>query len=112
MLRPRQFRSNGVAVAHDDLYIATRFLSLLCRLGCVLGEDSLGAAEIRNAHRRQLHAVQFLGRKRDWHSDDAIEDAVIAQDAPERPALTQQADVGFAQRQAVLPHAATRAGPA
>ena len=71
------------------------------RLRRVVRKHSLRAAQVGHAHRRELHAAQLLRRKRDRHADDAIEDAVVAQDAPKRLALSQQPHVGLAERKSL-----------
>ena len=59
----------------------------------VVGEFTLSPAQIRDAHGRQLHSMQFFGREGDRDPDDAIEYAVVAEDAPEWATLSQQANV-------------------
>ena len=62
----------------------------------VMGKRPLRAAQVGNAHGRQLHAAELLGRKRDRHAEDAVEDAVAAENAPERLTLAEQPHVGLA----------------
>ena len=59
-------------------------------------EFTLSAAKIRNTHRGKLDTVEFFRRERDGNANDAAEDAVLAQNAPERATFTQQPNIGTA----------------
>ena len=59
------------------------------------------AGRERTSPRAARRAI-FSGGKRDRHAEDAVEDAVVAEHAPERLALAQQAHVGLAKGKHVL----------
>ena len=113
VLRPDQVGADHVARPDDVMHLAAGLprpvLPAGGRVGVgpgrVVGEHPLRAAQVGDAHRRQQHAAQLLRRERDRHADDATEDAAVAQEVPERPALAEQPDVGLAERDAVLPQA-------
>ena len=66
-----------------------------------------------SAHGRQLHAAELFGRKGDRHAEDAVENAVVAEDGPERLALAQQTHVGLAAGQCgTFPSRSVRRGGA
>ena len=90
VLRADQVGADGVALAGDVMDLAADLLALVANAGRVIGEHPLRAAQVGDAHRRQQDPAQLLGGKRDRHAEDATEDAVLAQDVPERLALAEQ----------------------
>src|SRR4029077_2270504 len=103
--RADELRPNGATASDDDMDLAARSFPFLVLPGRVVGEHSLRATEVGNAHGRELHAAEFLRRKGDGDPYDAVENPVFAQDAPERLALAQQAHVGPTQGELVLSQA-------
>ena len=63
-------------------------------------EAALRTAQIRRAHRRELPAVELVGRKRNRHADDGRANALFPEQAPERTALASHFDVRPSQRDA------------
>ncbi len=91
------------AVAHFDRDAhAAGEGALARRLVAVVREGALAALEVRHAHRRQQRAVELLGREGDRHAQDRAEDAVVAEDLPERLALATQVDHRLTQGDLVL----------
>ena len=63
-------------------------------------EGALGAQQVGDAHRRQLGAVEAVGREGDRHPQHRAPDPVLAEDRPERRRLAQQAQDRLLQRDA------------
>ncbi len=97
ILWSNQICADRAAIAGDVMDVAAGRLAYVPIAGGIKREHALCAAEVGNAHGREQHAAQLLGREGDRHTEDAIEDAVLAEDAPERLALAEQPYIGFAQ---------------
>ncbi len=102
VLRADQIGANGVAIAKDVMDLSARLFTLIPNAGRVIGEHPLRAAQVGDAHSREQHSVQLLGREGDRHADDATEDAVLAQDVPEGLALTKQPHISPSEWDMVL----------
>ena len=79
---------------------------VLADLVRVLGEEGerpLTALEVRGAHAGEEVPLEFLGRESDGHPQDGAEDAFLAEDLPERHALSHAPDLGFGERDEILP---------
>ena len=86
---PRQVRRHDVP-RPTDLVDASAVILLLVESGrCEAGEFPLSPSQIGNAHCGKLNTAKFFWRKRDRNANDAVEDPVIAENAPEGAAFSQ-----------------------
>ena len=61
---------------------------------------ALGAAQVGDAHRGELHAVKLVGWKSDRHAQDGAEDARVAEHVPKRFAAAEVFDARPGERHA------------
>ena len=64
----------------------------------VVEERALAAHQIRHAHRRQLRAVEPVGREGDRHPEHRAPDVPLAENGPERLRPPEHADLRLLQR--------------
>ena len=64
----------------------------------VVQERALAAHQVRHAHRRQLRAVEPVGREGDRHPEHRAPDVPLAQHGPERLRPPEHADLRLLQR--------------
>ena len=81
---------------------AAREAAAFFGVAAVIREGPLTALQVGHHHRRQQRAAELPRRESDRHADDRTEDAVIAEDLPERLALAPQIHRGLPQRDPVL----------
>src|SRR6516165_4786426 len=105
MLGADQLTPDSRAASGHDVDFASGFLSGLGGLARVVRKSSLRAAQVGNAHGRELNAAQFLGWERDGNPNDAAKDPILVQHVPERLALAKQPHVGSPERNGVLAEA-------
>src|SRR5262249_52418927 len=103
MLGADQLTSDSRAGSGHDVDFASSFLSGLGGLASVVRKSSLRAAQVGNAHGRELNAAQFLRWKRNGNANDAAKDPILVQHVPERLTLSKQPHIGSAKRNGVLP---------
>ena len=107
-----EFGADDAFITFDVKLFAADVLTFALGAGGVVGEGALAAAKVGDAHGGKHDAAEFLRGEGYRNTNDVTEDAVLAQDGPERFALAEQANVRFPDRDFVLSNFDLSAGAA